>query len=175
MAMLPGVLSGDQIRERIFGEPALLDGWVDLDQQVQPNGFDLTLADIFFHRGPGTIGISNESRVLPELEPVSFGVDGFVELRSGIYHIVYNELVSLPNDIMAMGRPRSSLNRSGVTIHTAVWDAGYSGRSTSLMSVLHPDGFRVQKGARVLQLVFFRLSAETTEGYQGIYQGENVR
>ena len=93
----------------------------------------------------------------------------------GIYHITYNEVVSLPTDLMALGRPRSSLNRSGATIHTAVWDAGYSGRSTSLMAVLNPVGFRVQRDARVLQLVFFGLSVEAERGYSGIYQGENVR
>ncbi len=75
---------------------------------------------------------------------------------------------------MALGRPRSSLGRSGVTIHTAVWDAGYSGRSTSLLSVLNSEGFRVQRDARVMQLVFVGLAAPTTEGYAGQYQGENI-
>jgi dUTP pyrophosphatase len=62
-----------------------------------------------------------------------------------------------------------------VAIHTAVWDAGYSGRSTSLLSVLNPAGFRLQIGARILQLVFFGLAAAANEGYQGVYQGENAR
>jgi dUTP pyrophosphatase len=75
---------------------------------------------------------------------------------------------------MALARPRSSLNRSGVTIHGAVWDAGYHGRSTSLLSVLNPAGFRVQRGARVLQMVFFKLSASTEQLYRGRYQGENL-
>jgi dUTP pyrophosphatase len=74
---------------------------------------------------------------------------------------------------MALGRPRSSLTRSGVAIHTAVWDAGYSGRSTSLMTVHNSSGFRVQIGARVAQLVFIQLSTPDDIGYQGIYQGEN--
>jgi deoxycytidine triphosphate deaminase len=39
--------------------------------------------------------------------------------------------------------------------------------------VYHPDGFRVQINARVVQLVFFRL-AENTEGYSGTYQNENI-
>jgi dUTP pyrophosphatase len=171
---LPGVLSREQIRERILSVPPLVAGWSDLEQQLQPNGFDLTVAELHQHRGCGTIGVTNEKRVLPELEPLSAGTDGFFDLAPGIYHIVYGEVVSLPNDVMALARPRSSLNRSGVTIHTAVWDAGYSGRSTSLLSVLNPQGFRLELGARVLQLVFFGLSAEAAEGYRGIYQGENL-
>jgi dUTP pyrophosphatase len=98
----------------------------------------------------------------------------WVTLPSGPYHILYNEIVSLPDSLMALGRPRSSLARSGVTIHTAVWDAGYSGRSTSLLSVLNPDGFRVQRNARVMQLVFMGMATSTALGYRGRYQGENV-
>ncbi|MEZ4505560.1 MAG: hypothetical protein R2848_06755 [Thermomicrobiales bacterium] len=93
-------------------------------------------------------------------------------LSPGPYHITYAETVSLPKDLMALGRPRSSLTRSGVAIHTAVWDAGYSGRSTSLLVVSNPAGFRVQR-ARVAQLVFIQLSTADDVGYQGIYQGEN--
>jgi dUTP pyrophosphatase len=74
---------------------------------------------------------------------------------------------------MALARPRSSLLRCGVNIGTAVWDAGYSGRSQSLMQVLNAKGFRLQKNARVAQLVFMTLTAET-EGYSGKYQNENI-
>jgi dUTP pyrophosphatase len=54
-----------------------------------------------------------------------------------------------------------------------VWDAGYSGRGEGLLSVLNARGWRLQRGARVLQLVFFRLSTATAEGYKGRYQNEN--
>jgi dUTP pyrophosphatase len=42
-----------------------------------------------------------------------------------------------------------------------------------LLNVFHPDGFSLQKNARVVQLVFFRLTGET-DGYSGIYQNENI-
>ena len=74
---------------------------------------------------------------------------------------------------MALATPRSSLLRCGVTVNTAVWDAGYSGRSQSLLVVYNPGGFRLQRNARIVQLVFFQLSGET-EGYNGTYQGENM-
>ena len=75
---------------------------------------------------------------------------------------------------MALGRPRSSLLRSGVSLHTAVWDAGYQGRSQSLLTVHHAGGFRLQRDARLAQLVFFRLSSPPSQGYQGRYQGEGL-
>jgi dUTP pyrophosphatase len=172
---LPGVLSREQIRALVTkSETPLLADVIELDAQLQPNGFDMTLREVGRHAGPGQIGVSSDDRVLPDLIPVSFDDDGWVTLPQGIYHIVYNEIVSLPANLMALGRPRSSLGRSGVTIHTSVWDAGYSGRSTSLLSVLNPEGFRVQRDARVMQLVFIGLAEATLAGYSGRYQGENT-
>ena len=96
-----------------------------------------------------------------------------MELMPGSYMITYNEIVHIPTNLMALARPRSSLLRCGVSIGTAVWDAGYSGRSQSLMIIYNASGFRVQKDARVAQLVFMTLSTET-EGYTGKYQNENI-
>lgn len=171
---LPGVLSKEQLLARIAAEPALLTGILDIEGQVQPNGVDLTLQSVSRYGGAGTVAASNADRVLPALELLAFGDDGYVVLEPGPYHIVYNEVVNLPLDLMALGRPRSSLARCGVAIHTAVWDAGYHGRSTSLLVVGNPAGFRVQRDAKVMQLVFFGLSRQTSEGYQGRYQGENL-
>jgi dUTP pyrophosphatase len=175
MGILGGVLSREQIRALIVdaGRP-LLGDYIDLETQLQPNGFDVTLREISRYVGQGQIGRESGDRQLPELVPLAFDADGWLTLEAGQYHILYNEIVSLPDSLMALGRPRSSLGRSGVTIHTAVWDAGYSGRSTSLLSVLNPEGFRVQRDARVMQLVFLGMASATVAGYSGQYQGENV-
>lgn len=174
VAGLPGVLGAEELRARIVGERPLLSGWQDLDVQVQPNGFDLSLASVARIEGRGTLASDNAGRVLPDYSEVRFDSDGFATLQPGVYQVVFNEIVDLPNDLMALGRPRSSLCRCGVTLHTAVWDAGYRGRSTSLLNVMNPSGFRVQLGARLLQLVFFGLASETAVGYRGVYQGENI-
>ena len=171
----PGVLCREQLRVAIAGNVRpLITEWLDLESQLQPNGFDLTLREVSVHDGQGAIGAASADRVLPKLTPLASDERGWFILPRGQYHIVYNEIVDIPPDLMALGRPRSSLGRSGVTIHTAVWDAGYHGRSTSLLAVLNPEGFRVQRDARVMQLVFFRMAAATTTGYQGRYQGENM-
>ncbi len=170
-----GVLSREQLRVRILDtHRPLVTDCVDLDAQLQPNGLDLTLRAISRYDGIGAIGAQPADRSLPELSPVPFDGDGWVMLEPGPYHIVYNEVVHLSPDLMALGRPRSSLTRSGAAIHTAVWDAGYSGRSTSLLVVHHPSGFRLQRDARVMQLVFFSLASATRSGYAGRYQGENT-
>lgn len=167
------ILAKSEILRLLENQPPLIEGYLDLEEQVQPNGFDLTLRDIALLQSPGVIAISNAQRVVSNLAPLVFDGMGFIDLPPGIYSITFNEIVHLPNDIMALARPRSSLLRCGVTVDTAVWDAGYSGRSQSLMIVYHSQGFRLQKNSRVLQLLFMRLSEET-EGYRGTYQGENI-
>jgi dUTP pyrophosphatase len=167
------VLSGNDIRRLIKGKPPLVEGWVNIDEQVQANGFDLTLRDVAVILSAGRITVSNSQRVVSDLSPLAFDGEGYLDLTQGTYMITYNEIVHLPKDIMALGRPRSSLLRCGVNVGTAVWDAGYEGRSQSLLIVHNPRGFRVQRNARITQLVFFELTGES-EGYNGIYQGENI-
>jgi dUTP pyrophosphatase len=169
-----GVLSRDLIRALIQSDSPIVVDYLDLELQLQPNGFDLTLAEVHRYQGRGVLTVDNAGRQLPSIEHIAFGADDFLDLDPGIYHVLYNEAVRLPNDLMALARPRSSLNRSGVTIHSAVWDAGYTGRSTSLLAVLNPAGFRIQRNARVLQLVFFMLADADETGYRGVYQGENL-
>lgn len=170
---MTGALSRQDIHRLLRQEPPLLEDYIDLAEQVQPNGFDLTLREIATLRTPGRITTSNRQRLVSDLSPLAFDEPGFIDLAPGSYIVTYNEIVHLPNNVMALARPRSSLLRCGVTVDTAVWDAGYSGRSQSLLVVYHPQGFRLQQNARITQLVFFYLSAET-EGYNGSYQRENI-
>ena len=170
---MSGVLSRKDIRRLIQQTPSLVEGYIDLEQQLQPNGFDITLRDIAMLQNMGQIATDNAQRRLPDLAPLIFDNQGFMELIPGSYIITYNEIVHIPTNLMALARPRSSLLRCGVNIGTAVWDAGYSGRSQSLMLVYNSNGFRVQQNARVAQLVFMTLTAET-ESYSGKYQNENT-
>lgn len=169
-----GVLGREALRALIEADPPLVAGWRDLDAQLQPNGFDLSLRSVARLVGQGTVARDNSRRQLPDYADLPFDEDDFVELAPGVYQVVFNEIVALPNDLMALGRPRSSLCRCGVNVVTAVWDAGYRGRSTALLHVANANGFRLERDARVLQLVFFRLEAATRQGYAGVYQGEHV-
>ena len=167
------ILSKQDIEKLLEQKPPLVEGLIAPDEQLQPNGIDLTLRHIALFQSPGKITTSNSQRVVSDLAPLMFDGLGFIHLAPGIYSITYNEIVHLPENIMALATPRSSLLRCGVTVNTAVWDAGYSGRSQSLLVVYNPQGFQLQRNARIIQLVFFRLE-NRTEGYRGNYQNENI-
>ncbi len=170
---MPAILSRDDIHRLLQQQPPLIEGYINLEEQVQPNGIDLTLREVALLQTSGKIAVNNRQRLVSDLAPLVFDGLDFIDLMPGAYIITYNEIVHLPNNVMALATPRSSLLRCGVTVNTAVWDAGYSGRSQSLMVVYNPQGFRLQRNARIVQLVFWQLTGET-EGYHGAYQGENI-
>ena len=170
---MTAILSKQDLQRLLRQEPPLIENSINLEEQVQPNGIDLTLREILMLQSPGKITVENKQRLISDTTPLVFDGLNSIDLMPGAYIITYNEIVHLPKNIMALATPRSSLLRCGVTINTAVWDAGYSGRSQSLMVVYNPPGFCLQRNARILQLVFFQLTQET-EGYRGAYQGENM-
>lgn len=164
------VLSREELLAALAADPPLVE---DIDQalQLQPNGIDIRVDRVARLISRGTLGV--ETREPAERTEIP-DQHGWWDLAAGAYVIGYRERVNLPNDVMALARPRSSLLRSGVAIHSAVWDAGYSGRGEGLLSVVNPEGYRLERGARVLQLVFLRLGSPAAEGYRGTYQHEDV-
>jgi dUTP pyrophosphatase len=151
----------------------LVEGAIDGQAQLQVNGFELTVARVESFDGAGSIGFSNNDRSLPETVPIQWGDDGWIFLEKGCYKVIFNEIVSIPKDACAIGLPRSSMLRMGVSVHTAVWDAGYRGRSEALLVVYNEAGLYIKKDARVLQLIFIRLESGQ-EGYNGRYMSENI-
>jgi len=168
------MLSHDELIFLINSDPPLVEEMIDPMVQVQPNGIELTLQRVEVHEGAGAIAFDNSERKLPSTRTIDFDADGWVHLKKGSYKIVFNEIVNIPKNIAAIAKPRSSLLRCGATVETAVWDAGYSGRSESLLIVHNLNGFKIKRNARLLQLLFFRLGEEVHKGYSGIYQNENI-
>ena len=168
------MLSRESIASLIAGSPPLLGGYRSAADQLQANGFDLTVAEIHRLLTPGSMGRDTDRREVSSLEPLDFDDEAWLHLPTGHYLITFQEEVALPRSLMALIYPRSSLLRSGVSIHAGVGDAGYCGRPQALMVVHHPAGYHLQQGARVAQLVFFPLDCPTEEGYSGAYLNENL-
>lgn len=168
------MLSHEELVSLVNKEPPLVEQMIDPEIQIQPNGIELTLARVEVHEGSGAIAFDNSERKLPTTKNMDFDDEGWIHLPKGSYKIMFNEIVNIPKNIAAIAKPRSSLLRCGATVETAVWDAGYCGRSESLLVVYNDKGFKIKKNARVLQLLFFSLGEEVREGYSGVYQNENV-
>ncbi|GAB3413146.1 deoxyuridine 5'-triphosphate nucleotidohydrolase [Haloparvum alkalitolerans] len=141
----------------------------DLDEeQVQPNGVDLTLGEAFVQTEPGRIepdgkSVGDRARIDPDAE------DRYA-LEPGAYVVRYGEPVRIPEGHVGFVYPRSSLLRNSCMLNTAVWDAGYEGVGEGLLRVGHD--LSVERGARIAQLVLAR--ADHSGTYDGSYQGERL-
>ena len=161
------ILTGSEAR-------GLVESMIDPETQTQMCGVELTLQKIERFLTAGAVAFDNKERKLPETELVNFDEMGWIELTAGAYLVTFNEIVNIPKDVTAMARARSTLLRCGATLETALWDPGYRGRSQSLLVVYNPQGLKLKKNARLMQLVFLRLEKEAEKLYSGKYQGENI-
>ncbi len=143
------------------------------EEQVQPNGVDLTLEAVYEQREPGRIGRGGKEvgdRQELETEQVADDAPETYYLTPGGYVVQYAETVRIPEGHVGYIYPRSSLLRNSCMLNTAVWDAGYEGKGEGLLQVHHD--IELEKGARIGQLVL--AEADHDETYDGDYQGENV-
>ncbi|KAJ7470347.1 deoxyuridine 5'-triphosphate nucleotidohydrolase [Mycena latifolia] len=136
--------------------------------QVQPCGVDLTLLRISRWTSMGIIDFGNVSRKTAATEELPF-VNDSLHLGPGAYLVQFTETVCTPNDAMGEIYVRSSLFRSGATIHAGLMDVGYSGSVGALLQVLNPHGIQLHRNARLAQLVFHEMK-EKVIGYSGVYQ-----
>lgn len=168
------MLNREEIRA-LIEQQSLVSGYIDLQTQLTPNGFDLTVNSICAFKGSGDVDFSNKERKLPAVIPLAAkrrkkaDAYGWWSLKPGIYKIATNESVKLPKDLIGIAFPRSSLLRMGAFTQTGVWDAGFNGTSEFVLQVSNPKGICIKQNARVVQLIFTRIN-ETRIGYDGIYQ-----
>jgi len=163
----------DKILRKLITEHGLVTEYLDLDKQLQPSGFDLSLECVEAYLGGGAVDFSNEERVIAETERIQPDADGWINLGKGVYKVVYNEVVKMPLNVAAIARTRSTLLRNGAEVGTAVWDPGYEGRSSSMLTVHNPHGLRLKVDARIAQLIFFE-TGDVEKGYSGVYQKERM-
>lgn len=182
------MLNKDEIRQLVERD-VLVENYINQEKQLTPNGFDLTVEKIFEFNLGGALDFSNKERIIPETKEIfpkrdnpqdktppskvlggSIPVDkyGWWQLKKGTYKIKTNEIVKIPNNLVAFAFSRTSLLRMGAFTQHGVWDAGFRGKSEFILVVENPGGIKIKENARIVQLVFFRV--EETEGYKGIYQ-----
>ncbi|MDD5081374.1 MAG: deoxyuridine 5'-triphosphate nucleotidohydrolase [Candidatus Omnitrophica bacterium] len=168
------MLNKKQIEELIINKK-LIENHVDINTQLTPNGFDVTVEKIFKFSGKGKVDFSNKERQIPETKEiiaqkqVESDKFGWWDLSRGIYKVRINEIINLPTDLAALSFSRSTLLRMGAYTQHGVWDAGFCGKGEFVLVVDNAEGITIKQNARVAQLVFFPV--DETEAYNGIYKG----
>jgi len=151
----------------------IVDHLVDTKQQIQQVGIDVTLRDVYrFRLGKGVLDFDNKHRKLPEVECIPFIMGYPLKLAPGVYIVTTNEIFKFGNREFGHIYPRSSLNRCGVSLESAIFDPGYEGSATVLLLTVHnPNGFEVWQNAKIGQMIVFETGFDATR-YRGVYQGK---
>lgn len=138
-------------------------------------GFDLRIGELYKIKGKGFLGM--EQRETPEMELIGKYEEGKikkVELESEIYYAMKTiESVNMPNNILAIMAPRSTLYRSGVYIFGGQVPPGYQGELTMGIYNFRPEPFELEMGSRVVHIMFFEVEGENNL-YRGQWQGGRV-
>jgi len=137
-------------------------------------GFDLRVDEIFVIEG-GEAFLGENERHTPRAGSIAkYGKDKDVVLKPGDFVLIKTiEKVNLPKDIAAIFRPRSTLQRCGIGLFTATASPGYSGELTFGLCNLGKNDFRLELGARVVHIIFFKTTDNISE-YRGQWQGGRV-
>jgi deoxycytidine triphosphate deaminase len=161
---LTRILSGEEISTLIKKVAE-----VDSGTQQQPAGFDVSVNKIHsFPKTKQTLGIAKgENSSLHEVPLVN---DYFELNEPGAYFVDLNEITTIPKDAIGILLPRSTLLRNGLDVRTALFDPGYSGQP-KVMLVCHRPA-RIQRFARIGQLIIIKSDREFSSQYSGQYQGE---
>ena len=162
------VLTRDEILERVKAGDIVISPGLD-SFQVQAHAIDLRMGFTFLV--PKSWHLTERGREAYTIDPLrDHGPEYFdvVELEQGQtfdllpqeYVLVSTfETIKLPQDIMAVLYPRSSVNRKGLSVDlTGIIDAGYEGPLTlPIRNNTRSQVIRLHPGERICQVVFEEL------------------
>lgn len=152
------------------------------DEQVTPNGVDLTVDKVLQQRGNVVLtkekeDINSSKGMLWKMQLKDDivglpGREGWI-LEPGYYIVQWAEHIHIPPHAIGLLSPRSTLIRTCATIYGAVWDRGYHGFGQSGLHIF--DYLLLEKGTALAQMCFIEASVGG-KLYDGQYQseGENV-
>ena len=138
-------------------------------------GFDLRIGELYQVLGSGFLGI--KERETPKIKLVAqFNPKKKkkVALKPRTYYLMKTiEKLNLPENLLALFTPRSTLYRSGVYIFGGQTAPGYRGELTTGIYNFRNEKFELEMGARVLHIMFFEVKGKSSL-YRGQWQGGRI-
>ncbi len=139
-------------------------------------GFDLRVGKVYKILEDGFLGVNE--RKTPDVKLLASHKEG--ETRSFVLkpgeHILVEtiEKVNMPNDLVALFRPRTTLFRCGASIHTAACNPGYRGTLMFAMHNMSDKDFKFELGSRIVHVLFSPIKGGIHRAYEGQWQGGRI-
>lgn len=135
------------------------------EEDIQSNAIDLRLGRVF-KVNDKQFEISNEHKkhrgsfeILPDKE-------GYFELSSGVYEIVFENIINVGENEAGFVITRSTFIRNGCFLISGLYDSGYAGAMTAGLHITTAPA-KIKKGTRIGQYLSF--DAEMLYKYNGSY------
>jgi len=135
-------------------------------------GFDLRVGELFEISGQGFLGV--EERETPDMTSVAKYEEGQtleIILKPSTYYIIKTiESVNMPDNLLAIMTPRSTLFRSGIYVFGGQVPPGYAGELNMGIYNFRQEEFRLEMGSRVVHIMFSEVKGKGNM-YRGQWQG----
>lgn len=135
--------------------------------------FDLRINELSVLEGEAFLGI--DTRQTPEHKVIARFDNkpgNIVSLLPGEYYSTETvETINMPEDIFGIVKPRSTLFRSGIMMRAGVIDPGYKGKLHPSLFNASKINFKLEMGARYLQVFFMYIDGSIVRKYEGQWQG----
>lgn len=138
-------------------------------------GFDIRIGELYEVKGKGFLGIEErETSGIKLIAKFDKKKRQKVILQPRTYYLMKTiEKLNLPENLLALFTPRSTLYRSGVYIFGGQTAPGYKGELTTGIYNFRDEKFELEMGARVLHLMFFEVKGKSNL-YRGQWQGGRI-
>ncbi len=169
------VLGVNRIK-KLIKEKKLVEGLGKRDlEEPEGAGLDLRLGELFKIKGETYLGLEKRKTVdhksVAKYDPKK--TTQFT-IKPGEFYLMQTvEKVNLPENIVAIPYPRSTLLRSGVWLLATQIAPGYSGILTFGLKNMGGSKFKVDMGARVAHVIFYEIAGKGVS-YRGQWQGGRV-
>ncbi len=138
-------------------------------------GFDIRIGELYEVKGRGFLGVEErETSKIKLIAKVDKKKTRKVFLEPKIYYLMKTmEKLNLPENLLVLFTPRSTLYRSGVYIFGGQTAPGYQGELTTGIYNFRDEKFELEMGSRVLHIIFFEVKGKSNL-YRGQWQGGRV-
>ena len=161
----------------IVGRDNLLKLFPDFADDVQENGIDLRVGELFitknFSENADIVGCVNDEKFLPILEKVEPFMDEYELEPKKYYFVKVDRDIHIPDGYTQTYAIRSTFARCGLLLMSAIGDNDFNGRL--MMGLYNTNDFPIHMGVneRIIQAVTYQNDG-TASNYEGSYQNNQI-
>ena len=155
----------------IIGKQKLLEVFPDFKGDIQENGIDLRVGEVYQPENHNWVGCINDEKYLPSLKRIRPEDDEYKLAPHTHYIIRVDRRIHIPDGYCQLYYIRSTFARCGLLLSAAVGDNGYDGVLELNIYNSNNDTVRIGVNERLVQAVTI-CNDGTCDEYDGTYQND---